>query len=96
MNININRFNDILKDRFKRNTGLMRSIKAGQAGNAFKEVSEEIKAMDGSKMLWFRKGILKIQVTSASQKQELFFKKEKIKEELGKRGVEVSKVEIVF
>ncbi len=89
-------FSDILKKRFKRNTGLMQSIEAGQAVNAFKEASKNLTELEGSKILWFRQGTIKIQATSAVQRQEISLKKENLIKEMRKQGVEVKKVEIVY
>lgn len=96
MKKSIEKFNTILKNRFQKKFGLMRSVRVGQAGNAFREVSSEIKAMEGSRMVWFKQGSLRIKVNSASQKQELLLEKSRIKRELEKKGIEVLKIEVTY
>ena len=75
---------------------LWRAIDAGRVGKTFEELSGSLKELKGSQMVSWRAGVLKIKVSSPVQRQELFYKLEKIKAAMKEKGVEVKEIKILL
>ena len=91
----IKKLGDDLKNKLVKKH-LWYSVKSGQAINAFKKLSEKRPELKRTRLVSYRDGILKIQVSSGIQRQEIFFKKEEIVREMGVKGIEVREIKVSF
>ena len=94
-NKKISSLGDHLRQRLGRGQ-LWHAIKAGQAGEIYKKLSKEIEELQGTRMLSWRDGVIRIKAISSLQRQEIVLKQEKIKEMMKKEGVNVSEMKIVL
>lgn len=75
---------------------LWKAIDAGMVGQTYKELSEEIKELKGSRMVSWKENTLRIKVGSPVQRQEINMKKEKIIEAFRKKSILVREIKTVF
>lgn len=89
----IPKLGDSLKSNLKKRN-FWRGIEASQVAQIYLEIAKEHKIFQGTQMVSWKNNFLKIKVPSAAQRQEIFYKQDLLKEEMGKKGVEVKGVKI--
>jgi len=85
----------LLQKHFKKNA-IWKGIEAGQVANKYERVSKKLSGFEGSKIVSWQNGTLRLKAKSSTQKQEMAIKKEVLKEEFKKKGIEIKRIDILF
>ncbi|MFH1183094.1 MAG: hypothetical protein V1690_02425 [Candidatus Moraniibacteriota bacterium] len=89
----IPKLGDSLKSNLKKRH-FWRGIEASQVAQIYLEIASDHKVFQGTQMVSWKNGVLKIKVPNAAQRQEIFFKQELLKEEMKKKEIEVKGIKI--
>jgi len=91
----ISKIGDSLRSRLAKNQ-IWRGIEASQVGEIYKNLSEELKELKGSRFISWKDNVIKVEVGSSVQRQEIILKQAKILGELNRKNIKAKEIRVVF